>query len=571
MRIQHFVSIKKINIKKTQWILVLTGNDSVNHEDIESDIPEGVHLLYLKLDIRVSTSWKSKETSLTLYSSSRTLEDEVRVNIFLAMSPGDGYVVLKEAARWSSSSGLVKFRTLKDELFFDFHGRKLYVSCLHKPGVFEVYSRTSGAEATTLEEASGYATDMMLVLQQRLNFTNALRCIKGFGVRLPNGTWNGMVGALVREEADLSPLDFTPTFDRSMVVDMSECLGTDPIIIISQAPRPLVKPFLLLEVFTPQVWASVVSAGVLTGIILWLLEFPVMSLRQLPAGASTRRRWRVAEGSSWDQNEEGEDGNARDGSEDRNLVYRWSVWRAFALAATALKLLVTQASHNWPIPWSPRILSATFFLVVISVAALYQGYIIAFLAVPRSTKPLDTPDDLMDRLDVMAPVARVNTVYYKFLMTFPPFRPIAEKLRLYEGSFLNTWEFFNLIDIGEVILIDTYSSAFGRKANFEKRTETCKFHVARDVLQPALDVWVYPMNSVFGRQFDQTIKWLRSFGMMDHFKAKYYAASCEKGQRRGDTVPFTLTQMQGAFYILVVGLVLALLMLFLEFLMHYCI
>lgn len=66
--------------------------------------------------------------------------------------------------------------------------------------------------------------------------------------------------------------------------------------------------------------------------------------------------------------------------------------------------------------WSGSCLSSCFFLVVVTVVAVYQGYIIAFLTVPRKSQPIDSPEDLMQRLDTVAPVVRKNTVYYRFIV-----------------------------------------------------------------------------------------------------------------------------------------------------------
>ena len=63
------------------------------------------------------------------------------------------------------------------------------------------------------------------------------------------------------QEADISPMDFTPSWGREQVVDMSEVLGFDPVVLISQTPKILLPPFLLLQVFQPVVRSYIIIIG----------------------------------------------------------------------------------------------------------------------------------------------------------------------------------------------------------------------------------------------------------------------------------------------------------------------
>ena len=82
---------------------------------------------------------------------------------------------------------------------------------------------------------------------------------------------------------------------------------------------------------------------------------------------------------------------------------------------------------------STRAFVSCMFLVSIIVYSLYKGFIIFFLAVPRRyvgtivldllqifyvfflcrrTIPIDTPQQLMARLDEVTPIARINIIAY---------------------------------------------------------------------------------------------------------------------------------------------------------------
>lgn len=55
---------------------------------------------------------------------------------------------------------------------------------------------------------------------------------------------------LYPQGADVAPLDFTPSTRRSEVVEFGAPYGTDGVVILCQAPGLVIKPFLLLNIFS---------------------------------------------------------------------------------------------------------------------------------------------------------------------------------------------------------------------------------------------------------------------------------------------------------------------------------
>lgn len=62
----------------------------------------------------------------------------------------------------------------------------------------------------------------------------------------------------VLQEADIGARDFMPNLQRLEVVDFSEIIGQDPVVIFSSAPYFIIKPFLLFQIFSIEV-KSVIS------------------------------------------------------------------------------------------------------------------------------------------------------------------------------------------------------------------------------------------------------------------------------------------------------------------------
>ncbi|XP_063839992.1 glutamate receptor 2-like isoform X3 [Scylla paramamosain] len=442
---------------------------------------------------------------------------KVTIELLMAVYSSDGSASFREQGYWTPAQELVLNGPLQASPAPYFGGRVLTLTTLHKPGVFEPHS--SGR----IDAAGGYIAQLLRDLQHHLNFTSLVTTTNDWGTKI-NGTWNGMVGFLTRREADLAPLDFSPSWTRLPVVDFSEVFSTDGIIIISQAPRPLMPPFLLLQVFSIGVWASVVAVGLLAGSAMW--------------GLGCIYHYYTRLGSK--------------GIYTTSSHHHPSYWRTLAVV---LKLFLIQSSNerHWSRLWSGRILSSFFFLVALSVVALYQGSIIAFLAVPRNTQPIDSAADLMERLDSVAPIVRKNTVYYNFIVNFESYRPIADNFKFYQDSFLNTWNFFRHVEAGEYALIDTYSSGVGRAANFEARGKKCRFYTSRNLMKTDLDLMIHPQNSVYKHHIDQALRQLRSFGLIDKIKSNYFSSPCNQETGQRDPLSLSLTQMQSAFYVLAAG------------------
>lgn len=76
-------------------------------------------------------------------------------------------------------------------------------------------------EGSSEFQVSGYFGDVWSELQNLLNFTSHIKeSVDGnWGIRLHNGTWNGMIGMLTRNEADIALADLTITDARAQVAN----------------------------------------------------------------------------------------------------------------------------------------------------------------------------------------------------------------------------------------------------------------------------------------------------------------------------------------------------------------
>ncbi|XP_045118453.1 glutamate receptor-like [Portunus trituberculatus] len=97
-----------------------------------------------------------------------------------------------------------------------------------------------------------------------------------WGIMLPNGTYNGMVGMLLREEVDFALGPFFLSDSREKVADFTASFYYDSYYIVSQRPIASSDPSGIIKTFHPQVWLLVAVCMAVVGVVMmammWLTE-----------------------------------------------------------------------------------------------------------------------------------------------------------------------------------------------------------------------------------------------------------------------------------------------------------
>ncbi|KAK3861468.1 hypothetical protein Pcinc_032575 [Petrolisthes cinctipes] len=133
-------------------------------------------------------------------------------------------------------------------------------------------------EATGLQDRSVLQKDsvnkrVLEVLAKKLNFTYGIyeAPMKTTGVEDKNGNYNGLMGQLQREEADLSSI-LALTLFRFKVADFVRICPTDKVTVISLKPTLLPQHLAIVRPFAGEVWSGVGIGVVVWGITVWLLQ-----------------------------------------------------------------------------------------------------------------------------------------------------------------------------------------------------------------------------------------------------------------------------------------------------------
>uniref|UniRef100_A0A182YLZ0 Ionotropic receptor 8a n=1 Tax=Anopheles stephensi TaxID=30069 RepID=A0A182YLZ0_ANOST len=210
----------------------------------------------------------------------------------------------------------------------------------------------------------GYCIDFLHQLSIVMNFDYDLVSPRNgtFGLRDPDGRWDGLVGDLVTGEIDFAIASLKMTAEREEVVDfVAPYFEQTGILIAMRKPVRETSLFKFMTVLRLEVWLSILLAIVATAVMLWLLD------KFSPYSAK----------------------NNKDAYpyECRNFTLKESFW--FALTS-----FTPQGGGEAPKALSGRTLVAAYWLFVVLMLATFTANLAAFLTVERMQTPVQSLEQL---------------------------------------------------------------------------------------------------------------------------------------------------------------------------------
>ncbi|XP_022236206.1 glutamate receptor ionotropic, delta-2-like, partial [Limulus polyphemus] len=124
----------------------------------------------------------------------------------------------------------------------------------------------------------GPMADVLEFLAKSVNFTYTLIVPKDhqWGIRLPNGSWTGMIGMMVRNEADFGLGPFAVNYDRNTAVDTTIPIFIDYNTILVNYRKDGPSIFSYLMAFGWEVWLGLILSLLTISFIACFFDF-VMS------------------------------------------------------------------------------------------------------------------------------------------------------------------------------------------------------------------------------------------------------------------------------------------------------
>ncbi|XP_071514897.1 probable glutamate receptor isoform X2 [Panulirus ornatus] len=384
---------------------------------------------------------------------------------------------------------------------------------------FQPYTEVTHDPTTGATLLKGPTINILQALASSLNFTYSLIHGDGFlGAPLPNGSWDGVMGMLQRQEVDLAlgPLALTP--QRAEVVDFTQPFFLEKMRLLQARPTSTPDPWGLLTPFSVVVWVCIAVSFVA---VVVAVAATVLCLGR------------------------GEPSHPAD--------------HLLAVAS----VLIGQA-----LPWIPkglavRVALGTWMLSVIIIANSYSGSLTSLLTVRELSAKYDSLRQVVDDPDVTI-LLEGSTAFSAYLETaqkgiFLEVRRATEQ----RGRFLlakDLWRSLHLLQDGRhVMLIDEET---GKKftSDYFSMTGECDHYVSRDVFFNMILAMAVPKGSPLLQLLDHRIRMVREYGLCRTWILRqiYNVSHClEPLAKDTSLIPYTLTHLWGAFLLLGCGLSLA--------------
>ncbi|XP_039762086.1 glutamate receptor 3 [Pararge aegeria] len=231
----------------------------------------------------------------------------------------------------------------------------------------------------------GYCIDLIDKIAESMGFDYEVVTPKSgsFGRRLPNGSWDGIVGDLTTGETDIAVAALTMTAEREEVVDfVAPYFEQTGILIVIRKPVRKTSLFKFMTVLRTEVWLSIVAALLLTGFMIWLLEkYSPYSARNNPDAYPYPCR---------------------------EFTLKESFW--FALTS-----FTPQGGGEAPKALSGRTLVAAYWLFVVLMLATFTANLAAFLTVERMQTPVASLEQLARQSRINYTVVESSTIHQYFI------------------------------------------------------------------------------------------------------------------------------------------------------------
>lgn len=370
----------------------------------------------------------------------------------------------------------------------------------------------------------GYCVDLMSELSKKVGLKYRMRLVKDgrYGQRDASGNWNGMIGEVVRGEADLAVADLTVTAGRESVVDMSKPFMQTGLSFIMR--RDLVAQSSgysdLLSPFSTTVWVGILASYLITSLCLYLVT------RMSPC--------------EW----------AGPLEEDSSFSLLHSFW----YIAGALTL---QGAGPHPKALSGRLVSAIWWLFSIVLLATYFSRVSAWLKSDQNHLSIQSFEDLakQDLIEYGTLDGGSSLAFFKTSQN-PVYRSIYAQMERRKSMVSSMEEGIRRVQegkfafIGEAAYLDLVAGRYCNLVRCPQMVGMRSYGIAA------------PIGSPLIKNLSMAVLQLSESGELDYLRSKWWPSSCVAPAEQG--APLTPSTLKGLFLLLAVGLGTGLLIALLE-------
>ncbi|KAL3860943.1 hypothetical protein ACJMK2_007038 [Sinanodonta woodiana] len=410
---------------------------------------------------------------------------------------------------------------------YKFNKRKLTVSTIEQyPFVFK---KTDPNGTITYD---GLCIDLLKELADMLNFTYELvGPLDGkFGTKRSDGRWTGLVGQLERQEVDMVAAPLSTQSERKEVMDFTYPFYYDYTTVLLKKTDPVKNKWMTL--LKPLQWQVLVSIGAV------LIKYnPYYSHLEHPEAKEVNRGLNSFAAAFW---------------------YMYGV-------------LIIQGGDRIPDSIAGRMMVGFWGLFSVVVVGIYCGNLIAFLSVTiNQPLPFNTIKELA-QLKGEWKWGILGGTYLEFYIqtsTTKEFIDIGKGIKEFnksDPSVLTT----NIDSHVEKVRSGGYAF-ISNKATIESViTKECSMTKIKEEFLPLNYAIGLPKNSPYTKTVSDKILSMHEMGFLQSWKQRWWPKSSLCQASSQSARPIQTLDVQGCFYIAVIGIVLSSFVLVIELCVHF--
>ncbi|XP_051526126.1 probable glutamate receptor [Myxocyprinus asiaticus] len=367
-------------------------------------------------------------------------------------------------------------------------------------------------------ELEGFCIDLLSALSKKLDFKYDVHMVKDgrYGTTDDSGNWNGMIGEVVRGEADIAVAPLTLTAKREEAVDMTKpYMQTGISFILRKGLASEDSHFLsLLHIFSTEMWISVLVAYLLTSVCIFLVA------RISPC--------------EWKQPEK----------EQNSFPLSHSFW--YTVGALTL-----QGVGPHPKALSGRVITAIWWLFSLVLLACYFANLSSWLRSDNEQLSFKSFEDLANQNLIEYGTIKDSSTFTFFKNSNnPTYHRIYEHIKKAQSYSLSAEEGIrkaqkgNYAFIGESVFLDLAVARY------------CNLTRAPEIISMRGYSIAAPLGSPLIKNLSVAILRLSESGELDYLHSKWWVSSCLANN--GKSSPLKPASLKGIFLILALGLGLGL-------------
>ncbi|KAL6727353.1 hypothetical protein Aduo_009239 [Ancylostoma duodenale] len=426
------------------------------------------------------------------------------------------------------------------------------VTVLVKPFVMLRRSNPGDPQHKGNDRFEGYCIDLLKLLAKNISgFEYNIFVSEGnkYGARQADGSWDGMLGYLLNETADIAVAPLTITQERERAVDFSKPFMTTGISIMIKKPeKQEFNIFSFMEPLGMRIWIFTLCSYVGVSLTIFLV-------------------------SSFSPYEQRVQFNRGEFSVSNEFSMYNSLW--FTLAA-----FMQQGTDILPKALSGRIASSAWWFFTLIIVSSYTANLAAFLTLEKMTPPIESVEDLANQNKILYGVVKGGSTAAFFEdSTVPLYKRMWDFMQDEHNKFLRD-------QVSESVFVDTYAEGIdrvrkskGRYAflleettnNYEGGRKPCNtMKVGQNLNTLGYGIATKIGNPLRG-SINLAILYLQEKGELKRLENKWWydRGQCDQGiSDSGASSSLNLSKVAGIFYILMCGMVLSMLTALVEFIVR---